>query len=211
MKQGAEALSDVELLALLLNTGSRGKSVTELANEILNKFESIGGVFSSSREALFSVRGLGLAKVSVLLAVSEISRRLSMKSEQDVEIKSPRDVFDVAGPIFGGRESEHLYLFSLDSRNRLISVDLISIGTVNETLLSPREIIKKALSRNAVGAVVCHNHPSGVVEPSTEDFVSTKRLSEACKLVGLKFIDHVIVTKEEFCSIKSLNNFFEGR
>ena len=176
---GTEALSDIELLSIILGAGGKNESVFELSSKILSDLHGFKGLYKTDYYKLISFKNVGKAKAASIKAVCEISKRIFTEKElTKININKPKDVYESVKKFFYNKEKEHLYLISLDSRNRLISTDLISIGTVNETLVDPREIFKSALEKNAVSIILVHNHHSGDANPSEDDIKITERIHE---------------------------------
>ncbi|HUX35909.1 MAG TPA: DNA repair protein RadC [Candidatus Paceibacterota bacterium] len=190
-KYGTSKLHDHELLAILLGSGIKGFNVLQLSKKILKTISEIGKDKIALSD-LLKIKGLGKAKASQIIAVLELGKRLHLN--QNPEILSAEDVWKLCADI---RESkkEHFIAFYLDTQNRLIERQIISIGTLNASLVHPREVFEPAVRLSVASIIVAHNHPSGEIKPSDEDREVTKRLSEAGKLLGITLTDHVIVTK----------------
>jgi len=201
-KYGPEKLSDSELLAILLGTGSKGVNVVELSNKILKKF-SKSGLAKANFKELKNTFGLGSAKACEIIACFELGQRL-LKNKKSVLIISPQDVFKETKDIRDNKK-EHFVIFYLDTRNQEIKREIISIGTLNANLVHPREVFEPAIKNNAAQIIVAHNHPSGDTEPSEDDLIITKKLVEAGKILGIEVLDHIIVTKNTFISLKEKN------
>jgi len=201
VKYGPGRLSDTELLAVVLRTGKKGENVLTLSKKILRmiKIEQLSNLEYSE---LKRVSGIGDAKACELLAAIELGRRLFQNKKITIaQLLNPRDVFDQLKDI---RESkkEHFTVFFLDSRNQQIHREIISIGTINASLVHPREVFEPAVRCLAVQVILAHNHPSGDLTPSEDDLAVNKRLIEAGKLLGIDVLDHIIVTKAGFLSFK---------
>ena len=205
---GPSTLSDSELLAIVLRSGGKDGSAIDLARKILKEFGGLKGLANSEIEQLTKIKDVGIAKATSVKAACEIALRIDNKMEiENSEIKKPEDVFSTVKKDTFARNKEQLFLLSLNSRNRLISKDLISIGTLNETLIHPREVFKTALSKNAASIILVHNHPSNDSGPSTDDIKVTERIAKAGITIGIPLIDHVIVCDNGYTSLKSLNLF----
>ena len=203
---GGEALSDIELLSIILGSGGKNESVFELSAKILSGLKGFKGLYKTDYSRLISIKNIGKAKASSIKASCEIAKRIFTEKETTkININKPKDVYETVKRFFFNKEKEHLYLLALDSRNKLISIDLISIGTVNETLVHPREIFKSALEKNAVSIILVHNHPSGDANPSQDDIKITERIHKAGMNIGIALLDHLIVTNTSWVSLKSLN------
>lgn len=198
-KYGPERLSDSELLAILLRTGSEGVNVVELSNKILKKFSGVGLAKASVKE-LKSTVGLGAAKACEIVASFELGRRL-LQNKQSVLLLSPQDVWDQLKDIRDNKK-EHFVIFFLDARNQEIKREIVSIGSLNANLVHPREVFEPAVRYLAAQIVLAHNHPSGDPEPSEDDLVLTKKLVESGKILGIEVSDHIIVAKDGFFSFK---------
>lgn len=202
---GVENLTDTELISIILETGKKGKSVLEVSQELITEAGSLKELIRKSPTELSLIKGLGTAKTAKLAAVGELSKRLGIVNKKTKTIKGPSDIYDLLRFEVADKEIEALYLFSLNTRSNLISKDIVTIGTVNETIIHPREIIKIALKRNAVSIILAHNHPSGDPTPSSEDISVTKRIKDACIISGLNFVDHIVVTNTKFVSMRVTN------
>ncbi len=201
-KYGPERLSDSELLAILLRTGGKGINVVELSNKILKKFSGVGLAKASVKE-LKSTFGLGAAKACEIVACFELGRRL-LQNKQSVLLLTPKDVWDELKDIRDNKK-EHFVIFFLDSRNQEIKREIISVGSLNANLVHPREVFEPAVRHLAAQVIIAHNHPAGDPEPSEDDLVTTKQLTEAGKILDIEVVDHIIVTKSNYFSFKDGN------
>lgn len=191
---GAGVLSDAELIALFLRTGIAGKSAVELARELLSEFGGLRGLLSADQAALRAVRGLGSAKLAQLVAVLELARRsLAEEIGTRSALTSPQAVRDYLRLSLGTREHEVFVSLFLDAQHRVIAAEELFRGTLTQTSVYPREIVKAALKANAAAVIFAHNHPSGVAEPSQADELLTRQLKEALAMVDVKVLDHFIV------------------
>ena len=194
LQAGAAALSDAELLAIFLRTGVRGKSAVDLARELLTRCGSLGALFALKRTELGGVRGLGDAKFSQLQAVLEMARRALAETLRATDaLGSPAAVRDYLRLTLAGREHEVFLVVLLDAQNRVLVCEELFRGTLTQTSVYPREVVKFALQRNAAAVIFAHNHPSGVAEPSHADQVLTQSLKQALALVEIKVLDHFVV------------------
>lgn len=198
-KYGPEKLSNAELLAILLRTGSKGINVIEMANKILKKFGK-DGLDKALFADLKNTFGLGSAKACEITACFELGRRFLQNKKCQIYL-SPEDVWREMKDIRENKK-EHFVVFFLDSRNQEIKREIISIGSLNASLVHPREVFEPAVRYLAAQIILAHNHPSGNAEPSEDDLGLTKRLVEAGKILGIEVIDHVIVAKNSFASLK---------
>jgi len=194
LAKGADALSDAELLAIFLRTGTRGRSAVQLAQDVLRDFGGLPGLFAATPASLDRIKGLGSAKSVVLRAVREIVQRLlSAELRQRDVLTSPRAVRDYLRLRLQGLEYEVFMALFLDAQNRVIAAEELFRGTLTQTSVYPREVVKRALHHNAGALIFAHNHPSGVAEPSRSDEALTQALKQALGLVDVKVLDHFIV------------------
>ncbi|KKS07320.1 hypothetical protein A3K01_00410 [candidate division WWE3 bacterium RIFOXYD1_FULL_43_17] len=205
LTSGSGTVSDAELIALILSSGGKGQSVLELSQTLIKEAGTLTELLNLPLQKLTGYKNLGKVKAVKLAAVRELAARYNSKSKEIVRISAPGDAYEYIKASLSGKETEHLYLITLNARNTVINKSLISIGTVNETLIHPREIIKAAVMNNAVSIILVHNHPSGEPYPSSEDIKVTKRLEDACKIVGIGFTDHLIVCDSSFSSMRAQN------
>lgn len=195
LSHGAEALSDAELLAIYLRVGVRGKSAVDLARDLLQRFDGRLGVLAEATlEELASVSGIGMAKAAQLKASFELARRaLSQEMASRDTFAAPGQVRDWLRLKLGGRPHEVFMALWLDAQNRLLRADELFTGSLTQTSVYPREVVKAALAHNAAAVILAHNHPSGVAEPSRADEMLTRTLKEALAMVDVKLLDHFIV------------------
>ncbi|ADV46152.1 RadC family protein [Nitratifractor salsuginis] len=193
--RGAGALKNEELLAVLLGSGIPGKDVRKLAREIAAVMEQEFDRLDLER--LTQIHGLGPAKASQILAAIELSRRFLLSSRR--QIHSAAEVYELLEP-FANKSREHFLSVTLDGASRVIEVRTVFIGTLNQSLVHPREVFADAIADRAAGIIVAHNHPSGTLTPSRPDIAITDRLKEVGRLVGIDLLDHVILTKEGYFS-----------
>ncbi len=208
LDKGAEALSDMELLAIILRSGGNDISVTNLATKLVKDHNGIKNLLEADVNELVEQKYVGNVKAVTIKAVAEVAKRAYLSETQASQIvKTPQDAFKIVKKDLFGKKQEHLYLLSLDSRKGLISKDLICIGSINETLVPIREIVRKALLKDAVNVILAHNHPSNDATPSQEDIVVTEKVAKASLVSGIYLLDHIITADNNFISIKSLNIF----
>ena len=195
LAHGPAALSDAELLAIYLRVGVRGKSAVDLARELLARFDSqLGALVDASLEELASVSGIGQAKAAQLKASFELSRRaLSQEMAVRDTLSSPGKVRDWLRLRLASRPHEVFMALWLDAQNRLLKAEELFTGTLTQTSVYPREVVKTALAHNAAAVILAHNHPSGIAEPSRADELLTRNLKEALAMVDVKLLDHFIV------------------
>lgn len=199
MKQkGAQALSNIELLAVLLGSGVKGKDVFQVAKDILklaqDNFDNI------SLEKLKNIEGIGLAKACQIMAAIEFSKRFLIK--EGIKIRNAEDVVNLTEEL-KDKKQEYFLTLTLDGASNLIQKRTVFIGTLNHSIVHPREVFADAICDRAAGIIFVHNHPSGNVEPSGEDIAITNRLLEIGKIVGIEVIDHLIISKNGYFSFKT--------
>ncbi|NMA01264.1 MAG: DNA repair protein RadC [Clostridia bacterium] len=200
---GVQALSDRELLALLLTTGTKGITALEVAENILTENQGFKGLASLSLEELASFPGVGPAKAAKILATFEIGKRVSLRGgELRPIIQSPEDVSNLVMEDMRHYDREHFKTLLLNTKNQVINIETISIGNLNSSLVHPRELFKSAIKRSAAAIILVHNHPSGDPRPSREDINITKRIIEAGNILGIEVLDHIIIGDKVFCSLK---------
>ena len=191
---GAEALSDAELLAIFLRVGVTGKSAVDLARDLLTQFGSLNGIFAATEHELSQVHGIGTSKYVQLQAIFEMSRRaLSEQLQQRDVFKSPQQVRDYLVLKLGSLTKEVFLVLFLDTQNRLLASEEMFSGSLKETSVYPREVVKRALHHNAASVIFAHNHPSGIAQQSQADELLTKQLKQALALVDVQVLDHFIV------------------
>jgi DNA repair protein RadC len=198
LAHGAAALSDAELLAVILRTGIPGKSAVELGRDLLERFKGIAGIFGGN---LTGVKGLGPAKRAQFAAAIELARRSLQDGMRSANaLTSPGAVRDYLRLAISNREHEVFVCLWLDAQHRVISFDELFRGTLTQTSVYPREIVKAGLKANAAAVIFAHNHPSGVAQPSQADELLTRNLKEALSLVDIKVLDHFIVAGHQTLS-----------
>ncbi|MBI5573191.1 MAG: DNA repair protein RadC [Elusimicrobia bacterium] len=200
-KTGVSSLKDEELLAIILGTGYKGKNVLQLSKEILKNYPT-GDFIQLPISKLKAIKGFGSAKASVIAAAVELVKRGLDKNV--VAIKKPTDVLPYTLDI-RDRKREHFVVFYLNARNEILKRDFVSIGTLNASLVHPREVFKPAIEHSAASVIFVHNHPSGDTTPSEDDIKLTKRLIAAADILGIEILDHIIISKTDYLSMKSKN------
>lgn len=198
LRYGVENLSNAELLAVLLRTGTRGTNSLEMARNILRTSEqeedNILAVHQLTMEKLKAIKGIGTVKATQILCLSELAKRLSKASvKESLIFTSPSTIADYYMEDLRHRKQEHMKLLMLNTKSKLIGETDISKGTVNASLVSPRELFIEALEKNAVSIILMHNHPSGDPTPSKNDILLTKRVTDAGNLIGIELLDHIII------------------
>ena len=194
LAKGAGSLSDAELLAIFLRTGTLGKSAVDLARALLAKFGSLGGLIAATREEFCALPGLGDAKYAQLQAATELIRRaLAAEMKSGINLSSPAAVRDFLRLSIQSRQIEIFMGLFLDAQNRVIAAEELFSGTLTQTSVFPREVVRKALHYNAAAMIFAHNHPSGVAEPSHADETLTHALKEALALIDVRVLDHFVI------------------
>ncbi len=198
-RQGASVLSDAELLAIILQKGTREENVIDMSNRLISKY-GMNKLADLSLVELQEVKGIGRVKAMQIKAIFEVSKRTSFVKSGKF-ITSAKDVFEYAWPKLG-KDKEHFMVLLLDSKNRVIKDEIVSIGTLNSSIIHPREIFKTAIKESANAIILVHNHPSGDPTPSNEDREITEKIFEAGKVLNISVLDHVIVGENEYWSWK---------
>jgi DNA repair protein RadC len=202
LTRGVNALSDSELLAIIVRVGTGGATSLDIARAILSGEGSLRSLASKTPEELMRVRGIGEAKAVELVAAFEIGRRAQATSKQGrMIIRSPEDVASIMIPKLRDATREMFYVLALDSKNGLVKEVELTIGTLNASLVHPREVFKAAIDNRAASVIVVHNHPSGNLDPSREDIQVTKQLQEAGKIIDIPLHDHIIVAGGGYASM----------
>lgn len=194
LELGVEALSDAELLAIFLRVGVTGKSAVDLARDLLTQFGSLNGIFAAPLNELTQVNGIGSSKYAQLQAIFEMSRR-ALNEEMQVKdiLSSPQHVRDYLCLKLGGLTYEVFVVLFLDAQNRIVTTEEMFTGTLTQTSVYPREVVKRVLHHNAASVIFAHNHPSGIAQQSQADELLTKQLKQALALVDVRVLDHFIV------------------
>ncbi|MDI6753328.1 MAG: DNA repair protein RadC [Thermodesulfobacteriota bacterium] len=194
IEKGPEFVSDAGLLAILLRSGLKGKDAVTLGRELLDQFGGLKGILSASKKDLEKVKGLGIAKIAQLLAAIEIAKR-QLKEEivGSKVIKGPEDVVEYISLSMANLKEEVFKVFYLNSANIILAVEDLFKGTVNQSAVYPREVIKRALELNASALIFVHNHPSGDLKPSQQDLSLNQKLIQACHTVDITPLDHLII------------------
>jgi DNA repair protein RadC len=197
IKYGSSNLSDAELLHLLIGSGNKQVSAEEISKQILKLLKDKGSSVTYSE--LSNIKGMGTAKTSEIIALFELGKRYLMPADRPVIANTDDAVLQLGN--IRDKKQEHFVVLTLDGANRLISNIVVFQGTLNQSLVHPREIFAKAIEDRAANIIVAHNHPSGSVEPSSDDIEITRKLKEAGQLLGIKVLEHIIVSKTEYRSI----------
>lgn len=203
IKYGESHLSNQELLAILLGSGTQNESVMDLSNRVLMHFEGLKLLSDATIEELTSIKGIGNAKGIIILAALELGRRINRyKPEEKYIIRSPEDGADYVMEEMRNLNQEHLVVLFLNTKNQIIHRQTIFIGSLNASIVHPREIFREAVKRSAASIICAHNHPSGDPSPSKEDIHVTRRLVEAGKIMGIELLDHLVIGNNSFTSLK---------
>ena len=198
---GEESLSNSELLAIILKTGTRQKNIIDLSNHILSKYP-LEKLRNCSQQELCKIHGIGKIKASQIKAIFELHKRISTPQTKElIKIYSPKQIVDILRPDLEGKEQEHLICIFLKS-NKIISKKIITIGTNNQTLISNKDILKLAIKQTADSIIISHNHPQGDPTPSKDDRLATKKLKDACSSIEIILLDHIIIGENNYFSFK---------
>ena len=194
LQDGPQSLSNQELLALLLRTGSREESVLQLSGRLINSFKGLRLLKEASVEELTVIKGIGEAKAIQILASVELGRRINNLNDQDrYVIRSPEDGANYCMEEMRFLSQEHFVCLYLNTKNQVLQKTTVFIGSLNASIVHPREVFKEAFKRSAASIICLHNHPSGDPSPSREDIEVTKRLVECGKIIGIEVLDHIII------------------
>jgi DNA repair protein RadC len=202
-QSGPASLSNHELLAILLRTGTKEESVLQLSNRLLTNFEGLRLLKEATLDEITAIKGIGKAKAIQVLAAVEIGRRISNLSYDDrYIIRSPEDGANYVMNDMRFLAQEHFVCLYLNTKNQVLHKKTVFIGSLNASIVHPREVFKEALRRSSASVICLHNHPSGDPTPSREDIEVTKRLVEAGKIIGIEILDHLIIGENKFVSLK---------
>ncbi|RPE00978.1 JAB domain-containing protein [Candidatus Pantoea deserta] len=198
---GAEMLSDAELLAIFLRTGTVGMNVMTLAQQLLQRFGSLYHIMSAAPEAFKEIKGIGEAKLAQLHAIAELARRFfaSQMAQEDV-MANPQITRHYLQSVLAHQEREIFMALFLDNQHRVLQAQKIFMGSINSVEVHPREIVREALKVNAAAVILAHNHPSGMAEPSRADRHITHKVSAACTLLNIRLLDHLVIGRGEYVS-----------
>ena len=203
IQSGSASLSNQELLAILLRTGTKSESVLQLSNRLLNQFDGLNLLMDASLEEITKTKGIGLAKAVQIMAAVEFGRRISNLAFDDrYSIRSPEDGANYVMNDMRFLAQEHFVCLYLNTKNQVLHKQTIFIGSLNASIVHPREVFKEAFRRSAASIICIHNHPSGDPTPSREDIEVTKRLVECGRIIGIDVLDHLIIGEKKFISLK---------
>ena len=210
LEYGVGALSTAELLAIILRTGTRDENVILLSHRLLARFGGLAGLVQANMTEMISEHGLGPAKVAQLKAALELGRRMLVESpEERYQIRSPADAANLVMTEMGLLEQEQLRVILLDTKNRVLATPTIYVGSLNTSLIRVGELFREAIRANCASLIVLHNHPSGDPAPSPEDIAVTRQIVQAGKLVDIDVLDHLIIGRQRFVSLKERGLGFE--
>jgi DNA repair protein RadC len=200
---GAQALTNAELIAILLRVGIKGENAVQVGQRLLQECGGLSGLHRASLEDVTKHKGLGLAKAAQIKAAIELGRRLAIESVQDHPlVSSPQDAANLVQYEMQAFEKEHLWVMILDTRNRIIHIEKLYQGSVNSSMVRVGELFKCVIQRNAVSMIVLHNHPSGDPTPSPDDIALTRAIVQAGKLLDIEVLDHLVIGQGRFVSMK---------
>ena len=203
LRYGANQLSNSELLAVILRTGTKDENILNLCDKLISHFGGINGLLNPSIEELKGIKGIGEAKATQIMALAELSARFnSFKSGEEYVISFPKDVAFYMMKEMNTYKKEYFKLIMLNTKNIVISVKDVSIGNLNSSIVHPREVFVEAIKMSSASVILCHNHPSGAPTPSKEDIAVTKRLKECGTLLGIEVLDHIIIGRKKYISLK---------
>lgn len=205
MREGVRALTREEVLAIIISRGTRGRSVLDIARELVVHYRTIDAIRDAPVEELTRFPGIGKAKACQIKAAFELGRRQDEPADEDVgtDLGSVEAVVRLMRPRIADHKKETFHAIILDARNRLLSDDQVSVGSLNSTIAHPREVFERAIRGHGAGIIVVHNHPSDDPRPSEDDIRLTRRLAEAGKVIGIQLQDHIIITRSSHYSFRS--------
>ena len=206
LKHGPKALSDAELFAILLRTGSINENVIDMSNRLIAEY-GLDKLFDCSLKELQEIKGIGPTKAMQILVMAELGKRIKLsKNENNKRITSAKDVFDLFHERLKDEKQEHFIVLHLNTKNNIIGEELISKGTLDAAIIEPREVFKSAIRNSASKIIILHNHPSGDPTPSKADIEITEKLVDAGELMNIMVLDHVIIGREEYWGWKEKTN-----
>lgn len=206
LRYGADSLSNSELLAVILRTGTKNENVINLSQRIITAFNGINGLLEASQDDLMSISGIKEAKASQILSMAEMAKRFqTYRSGDSYMINSPGDAADLIMVELREFKQEVLKVLLLNTKNIVIGIHNASMGSLNSSIVHPREIYKEAIRKSAASIIMVHNHPSGDPSPSSEDLAATGRIKEVGKIIGIELLDHIIIGDGKYISLREKN------
>ena len=206
LRYGAESLSNSELLAVILRAGTREENIIQLSQKVITVFNGINGLLEASQEDLMKIPGIKEAKASQILSVAEMAKRFqTYRSGDSYKINAPGDAADLLMVELREYKQEVLKVLLLNTKNIVIGTYNASVGSLNSSIVHPREIFKEAIRKSAASIIMVHNHPSGDPSPSSEDIAATSRIKEVGKIVGIDLVDHIIIGDGKYISLREKN------
>lgn len=206
LRYGADSLSNSELLAIILRTGTKNENVINLSQKIITAFNGINGLLEASQEDLMKISGIKEAKASQILSMAEMAKRFqTYRSGDSYKINSPGDAADLIMVELREFKQEILKVLLLNTKNVVIGIYNASMGSLNSSIVHPREIYKEAIRKSAASIIMVHNHPSGDPSPSSEDLSATGRIKEVGKIIGIELLDHIIIGDGKYISLREKN------
>lgn len=200
---GIESLTDIELLALILRTGNKQESVLELSERVLLEIGGIEFLMHTSYAALTSIKGIKNAKAIEIMSLVEIAKRLKNIKGRNYIIEKPNDIFDYVKDEMMFLKQEHFVVMCLDNRNKVLKIKTLFIGSINMSVVTPREVFMEAIAINSAKIIIIHNHPSGEVIPSKEDHLLTQQFDELGQMMSIELVDHIIIGWNQYYSFKA--------
>jgi len=201
IKQGPGVLSDAELFAILLRTGTKGENVIDLSNRLIAEY-GLNGLFDCSIKELEKIKGIGPTKAMQILTIREMLNRIKLAKREKWKISSSKDAFEFMHEKLKNEKQEHFFVLMLDNQNNIIEEKEVSKGLLDTAIIDPREVFKFAIKNSAAKIILIHNHPSGDTHPSQEDLLISERIIESGELLGIKVLDHIIVGNGDYWSRK---------
>lgn len=203
LRYGAEKLSNSELIAIILGNGTSKENILSISTRLLKISGGLNGLLNSEADELIKISGIGKAKAVQLLALGELTKRFkAYKSGENYKILTPKDAASLIMDELKVFDKEHLYVIMLNTKNVVIKISDVSVGSLNSSIVHPREVYNEPIVKHAASIIICHNHPSGDPEPSSEDINITKRLKECGKIIGIELLDHIIIGDGVYISLK---------
>ncbi|MFP4403052.1 MAG: RadC family protein [Candidatus Woesearchaeota archaeon] len=205
LKNGAGKLNDAELFAILLGKGTKNNNIIDISNNLISN-NSYNQLANLSINELTKFKGIGQIKALQIKAIFELCKRINLNTEKIINLNSPKKVFLYMKDALKNLNQEHFFVLCLNSKNCLVSQKIVSIGTINSTIIHPREIFRDAIKNSACSIIIVHNHPSGCSKPSNEDLEITKNIIDASKLISIQILDHIIIGNNNYWSYKENYN-----